>query len=401
VNDGSQNHYTRDGSFDVATDGTLVNPATGMKVQGWMANELGQVDTTKPLGEISIPFGATMAGQQSQDITVRGNVDADLNGYGDVAQSNASAGVGSASGVYTAAATTNYVVRIATVNAATGEVTGIQVSTDGGATFGGTVAAAGGAPSVIGSGLSFAIATSTNNTVGNSYSFTASSPVVTTSVNMYDSLGTAHSVTLTFTKTGANSWTWQPTTTEAGVTFAPATATAFTFSGNGVYTGTQPAGTISLTLTSGANTPATMDFDLSHLSQLAGSSEVHATADGAPGGTLVSFSLDQSGEVVGVYSNGISKNIGQIALATFANATGLMKSGKNLYDQSANSGDAAVGAPGAGGRGTVASGYLEMSNVDLALQFTNMIMAERGFQANARVITTSDEMLQDLVNLKR
>lgn len=117
--------------------------------------------------------------------------------------------------------------------------------------------------------------------------------------------------------------------------------------------------------------------------------------------TIVSFTIDQQGNIIGVDANGNQQQIAQIGLATFANPAGLSKVGQNLFAETPNSGTANAGAPGTNGRGLIASGYLEMSNVDLAQEFTNMILAQRGFQANARTITTSDEMLQELVNLKR
>ena len=110
--------------------------------------------------------------------------------------------------------------------------------------------------------------------------------------------------------------------------------------------------------------------------------------------------MGQAGDITGVYSNGFKQPLGQIALASFSNPDGLMKAGDNLFTSSANSGSASVGTPNSGSRGQISTGFLEGSNVDLAQQFTNMIMAERGFQANSRVITTSDEILQDLVNIK-
>ncbi len=405
LSDGTRKFYSRDGSFDVAIDGTLVNPTTGMKVQGWMVGASGSVDTTQPLTEITIPFNATMAGQPSTTITMRGNLDAGTpvtgaNNYGAITQSNANGGVATLSGTYTGVNPTNYVVRIASVVAGTGEVTGIQVSTDGGKNFGAVIATSAGNPVNIGNGLSIAIPTNVNNAVNDTYSFSGAQPI-DTNVGVYDSLGTLHNVKVTFRKTGLNSWTWLASTTETGTTVTPNTPTSFTFSTTGTYTGQIPAGTIQLTLPNGAASPAQLNLDLSSMSQLAGTSEAHATSDGGPAGSLVSFSIGQAGDVMGVYSNGLNKQIGQIALAKFSNPAGLLKSGKNLFETSANSGDAEVGAPGTGGRGQVSSGYLEMSNVDLALQFTNMIMAERGFQANSRVITASDEMLQDLVNLKR
>jgi flagellar hook protein FlgE len=111
--------------------------------------------------------------------------------------------------------------------------------------------------------------------------------------------------------------------------------------------------------------------------------------------------VSQQGLITGVFSNGRSQALGQIALATFANPVGLQKAGNSMYIRTVNSGTPQTGVAGQGGRGTLSGGTLEMSNVDLAAEFTNLIVAQRGFQANSRVITTSDEILQDLVNLKR
>jgi flagellar hook protein FlgE len=179
------------------------------------------------------------------------------------------------------------------------------------------------------------------------------------------------------------------------------------FDGNGKLT--TPASTTPDTLTlsfgaSGTTVPATpqkITLDLSSLTQLASSpSSLTGNTDGASAGTLTSFSVGQGGDITGIYSNGYKQPLGQMAMASFSNPDGLMKAGGNLFQSSANSGNAQIGLPDTAGRGTVATGFLEGSNVDLAQQFTNMIMAERGFQANSRVITTSDEILQDLVNIK-
>lgn len=113
------------------------------------------------------------------------------------------------------------------------------------------------------------------------------------------------------------------------------------------------------------------------------------------------LNIDAGGNVTTTNAAGATTNVGTIQLATFPNPTGLVRASGNLYLVSANSGAATTGAPNAGGRGTINAGFLEMSNVDLAAQFTNMIIAERGFQANSRVITATDEILQDLVNIKR
>ena len=124
-------------------------------------------------------------------------------------------------------------------------------------------------------------------------------------------------------------------------------------------------------------------------------------ADGSAAGTLSSYTISQSGEIIGVFSSGLKQTLGQIALANFNNVNGLEKVGDSMFRTTVNSGLAQVGTAGTGGLGTMSSGTLEMSNVDLAQEFTNLVIAQRGFQANSRVITTSDELLQDLVNLKR
>jgi flagellar hook protein FlgE len=117
-------------------------------------------------------------------------------------------------------------------------------------------------------------------------------------------------------------------------------------------------------------------------------------------GTYVSWSIDSAGNVNAVDSAGVTTKLAQGALATFTNPNGLQKVGDSAYAASANSGTAAVGAPKSGSRGSISSGYVEMSNVDLSQELTNLIISERGFQANSKVITTSDEVLQTLVNLK-
>lgn len=117
-------------------------------------------------------------------------------------------------------------------------------------------------------------------------------------------------------------------------------------------------------------------------------------------GAYVSWSISSLGVVNGVDSAGVTTALGTLATATFANPGGLSKVGDTQYVTTANSGVPVIGAPGAGGRGSLTAGYLEMSNVDLASELTNLIISERGFQANSRVITTSDEILQSLISLK-
>lgn len=143
-------------------------------------------------------------------------------------------------------------------------------------------------------------------------------------------------------------------------------------------------------------------LDFSRLTQLADDFSVRGRAeDGYEPGTLDNFSIDSDGVIVGQYTNGLSAAIGQIAVADFANPSGLVREGDSLFLSSANSGEPNIGVAGTGGRGEIQSGTLEMSNVDLAEEFTDMIRTQRGYQANSSTITTSDEMLQELVNLTR
>lgn len=138
------------------------------------------------------------------------------------------------------------------------------------------------------------------------------------------------------------------------------------------------------------------------LKQFAQTTDVKSVEMGGnAAGSLKSFSVSANGEVVGVFTNGKSETLSTIQLADFDNPAGLMKMGNNLFSATNNSGAAKTGKPGAGSLGSLAPGALEMSNVDLSSEFTDMITTQRGFQANSRIITTTDEMLQELVNLKR
>jgi flagellar hook protein FlgE len=151
-----------------------------------------------------------------------------------------------------------------------------------------------------------------------------------------------------------------------------------------------------------AGWPGPVTLDLKGIKQYGSANTVSATAqNGFAMGSLESFSLANDGTITGIYSNGLRQAIGQLAMASFNNPGGLEKAGNSSFRVGDNSGNAMVGQAGTGGRGVLNAGALEMSNVDLAEEFTGLIVAQRGFQANSRVITSSDEVLQDLVNLKR
>ena len=220
---------------------------------------------------------------------------------------------------------------------------------------------------------------------------------------VYDSLGSAHNITLTLQHTAANTWTWTPTTTETGVTVAGSGNVVFDATGN-VTTGGLPTLTVTYAIPGvTVTTPQAINpLDFSRVTQLASLSEVNMTSqDGFGAGTLTTFEISQNGEIAGVYTNGLNRPLGQIAVARLQNPSGLIRVGGNAFIESSNSGQALIGIAGTGGRGVITGGSLEMSNVDLSQQFTDMILAQRGFQANSRIISTSDEMLQELINLRR
>jgi flagellar hook protein FlgE len=247
----------------------------------------------------------------------------------------------------------------------------------------------------IGAGMSGKASTELTVT-GNLDATTAAAGTTSLSSTIFDAQGNANPITLTMTK-GATVNTWSVTATDKGGATIGTGNLTFNGSGKIASGGT---GTLTLTLTNGATTPQAISLDMSGVTQLAATSDLSSNTDGASAGTLTTFNVGPGGDITGVYSNGYKQPLGQIALATFANPSGLVKTGGNLFQASPNSGVADIGVANVGDRGQISTGFLEGSNVDLAQQFTNMIMAERGFQANSRVITTSDEILQDLVNIK-
>lgn len=225
-------------------------------------------------------------------------------------------------------------------------------------------------------------------------------PATTASLdmNIRDSLGNEIPLVATFTNTGTNSWSVTIKDTKTPATTLATTNLAY--GTNGQLSGT-PVITATPYTPPGAQPITLSKIDFSGITQTAAASSVSVKEkDGSAGGSLTSFTIGSSGEISGVFSNGQVKNLGQVALATFSNPGGLIKAGGNTFQESNNSGIPNVSTPG-NSRGVVNAGSLEMSNVDLSEEFTDMIVAQRGFQANSRIITTSDQILEELVNLKR
>ena len=237
-----------------------------------------------------------------------------------------------------------------------------------------------------------------------------------TSLTVYDSLGAPHSVTVYFRKdTAPGEWSWHALAAgdevvggTAGTPFEIGTGT-LTFDTQGRLT--DETGNIPVTF-NGA-TAQTIDLDLGDSINTDGgtglrgmtnysgtSSTSFLNQDGSSSGALTGISVGSDGTITGSFSNGRNQTIAQVALAGFRNPEGLQRIGANLYIETLESGEPVVGEPGTSGRGLVNSGSLEQSNVDLAREFVDLIAYQRGFQANSRTVTTSDQVLQETLNLK-
>jgi len=258
-------------------------------------------------------------------------------------------------------------------------------------------------------------ASTTIDFTGNVDSRVAVGEVFQTDTTIKDSLGNSYKVNFEFEKTNDNEWSLTINEVEdlaSGtdvLSGSPIAVGTITFDSNGVLTSASTA-TINVTkagVTFGDGS-GDITLDLGEITQFANESDAIGKdapdANGQYGkssGSLDGFSIDASGVITGSFTNGTTENLGQISLAKFENPAGLQKIGNNFFEKSPNSGEPQVGKPGNSGLGAINPGALEMSNVDLSLEFTEMITTQRGFQANSRIITTSDEMLQELVNMKR
>jgi len=230
----------------------------------------------------------------------------------------------------------------------------------------------------------------------------------TTSATVYDAQGNSSDVSVNWKKcyvdsaTNTTSWYWDTTSTTGTVTGSGYVE----FDSSGKIVTTDPTNysttpTITVTPSSGSGTAAvTVSLDLTGITQTSSSTaSVTGSADGYPSGTIQSYSIESDGTIKGTYSNGKTQSLGQIALATFTNPQGLAKDGSNLYVSTSNSGTISYATAGSNGTSALSTGCLEMSNVDLAEQFSQMMISQRAYQANSKVITTADTMLQALINM--
>lgn len=239
-----------------------------------------------------------------------------------------------------------------------------------------------------------------------------------TTATVYDSLGASHEITVYYRKSAPNSWEWHAMVDGAevtggtpGVPFEGASGTV-TFTTDGALD-TETVGASSWDFID-ATPGQVIDFDFGESITTDGGTGLDATTqfaapsstnglsqDGYAAGSVAGVSVAPDGTVLGVFTNGERRTLGQVAVASFDSNHGLERAGKGMYVSTLESGDPLYGTAESGGRGSIVSGALEQSNVDIGREFVNLISYQRGFQANSRVVTTSDEMYGELVNLKR
>jgi len=224
----------------------------------------------------------------------------------------------------------------------------------------------------------------------------------TTSVTAYDSQGNAHQVNVYFAKTGSNAYTAHYVYQDsAGLYQESGAGQALTFSNTGVLTSAGSSGALAFNWGGGVAAGSTT-FDLTDTTQVAGSFAIsNINQNGYATGSLKNVMIDDKGMVTGVFTNGQTRNMAQLCLARFPAPTEMIKIGNNLFAQSSTSGQPIVGAAQTSGLGRTLSNTLELSNVDIAEEFTSLISAQRGFQANTKIITTTDELLNLLISIKQ
>jgi len=434
VNDNGTTHYTRVGTFQLDANGQLVNPGTGAILQGSLASPSGIITPGTQLQNLKINLDQISPAKATSSVKLAGNLDAtstvadaDLTGNID----SGTAIGGSVSQVFSVTddfgATHNVTMTMTktaanTWSVATADSAGAVVGGSGTATF----------DPVSGALTAFTPAnitlTPTNNSPAISVDITSSgltqsaspSTLVASlakaadstnaSITVYDSLGNPHALSVKFTKTSTpNEWTWSaevpsPATISGGQTGkidfnADGTLKSFTYDDGSLGLQIAPNdGASAMTVDLSAGTANAFGG----ITQTNGSSSITPQSqDGYAAGTLSGVTVDQGGNILGTFSNGASLTLGRVLVATFNNPNGLTNAGGSMFDASGNSGSPTITSAGGSSNSSIVSGSLEESNVDLAQEFTNMITAQRGFQASARVITVSDQILDEVVSLKR
>jgi flagellar hook protein FlgE len=462
---GEANLYSRDGSFAVDATGTLIDPNSGFAVQGRMADASGNILSSTPITDIVLPIESLFPARATSTVSLVGNLDASAETgkvpfIGDTANASFSGNLNATGSTVGSTTYTKHMVVYDYLGNANDVTITFQKTQDsdpgppalldewswtasdasGGATGTGnitfkadgsfdtattnTITCVGwgtGGTGDITIDLDFSQMMQTNSPFSPMLSYPVEDETYQTSMLVYDSLGGTHNVIVNFEKDplAINTWRWSigisgkdevyinnpsgPVYSQElifnadGTVKTGATANLVIEGSNGLADGT----TTLSNLGNGAD-PVRIALDLSSLVQFAGSfTPVPSSRDGHGAGSLDNITFDDTGTLIGTFTNGNSQKLAQLVLADFHNPAGLVKTGGNMYSMSMNSGAAVIGTAGAGVRASIISNSLEGSNVDLANEFTKMIIAQRGFEANSRVVTTSDAILGELINLKR
>lgn len=447
ANNGTQNLYTRAGAFNVDAAGYLVDPATGYLIQ--RVGAVGQASATSPGFQtagntnIQVPIGTGIPAKETANVTLAGNLSAQA--AGPQAQTLTSATPFQSGGVAATAATLiNNLSDIQTPFVA-GDTLVLQGTTSAGAAVNTSVAV--GPATTLGTligdiNTAFPGSTAsldangnlivTSNTTGPSqlqvsisdsagdvgsepwsnHTFQvttagANGATVDTAIQVFDTQGTAHTLSLTFQKQGNNTWNMTASIPAADGTMVNSTVNGITFNPDGSFQKVSGSGSISFTV-NGLPTPQTVNLNFGSpsgfngLTQFGGASSAGATAqDGYAAGTLSSVSIAQDGTINGLFTNGQRFPLAQLAIATFTNPDGLNRVGQNYYQSTINSGVPLVTGGQAGNAGSVQGGALESSNVDVSLQFTQLITGQQAYEVNSRSISINNQVIQDLVNIIR
>lgn len=434
LNGGSRDYFTRVGAFTVDSSNNLVDSNTGYKV----------MDTSGK--SIEIPYGSTVMGKGTARVGLSGNLDAEafsetsevllmrssltINDGADVADENTDlSDLDSCTTAYDAGPPADTILITGTLSDGTPVSATFTYGTDGTtvgdirdflntSVFGG---ATGDATVTIDDNGKLKVKSNTSGqdeltlTLQDGGSNTGETvwtdhklggAVHTTSTDFFDANGSRHTVTFRFTKEGDNVWDMTASMDKGDGTISGNPISGIRFNENGTFS-TSDTGVLDFTF-SGKTEATTIVFTLSASEQSGGLTQNGGVAtaaissqDGYPYGTFDTVSVDSKGTLKALYTNGITQDITTLKIALFNNLNGLAKAGDNLLIQTTASGDATYTTGGSGRAGTVASGFLEGSNVDMATELTALITAQRGFQLNTKVITTADEILAEAVNLKR
>ncbi len=443
------NYYTRAGSFQFDSDGRLVSSQNGAIVQGKLAidgkippgNNLEDIviDTNLKIPAVAttqIKWGGNLESDsaltRTENVIQKGNIDSDLPGPFSI-NTTVYNEFGEAYNLvltYTKTANPNeydlswevFDSSNPPVSVGTGTISPIQFVDDGNGNFVMSDASkalfdgVNNRVNIAGENLDFVFdsTSTTQNASSTTLSISADDDrepnIVSGSINVFDSLGNSHLVTVKFTKIGDNQWMYVasvPGTETASGQEESLTGTIVFNSDGSISPGNISPSDPHLTFdpSGGADTlSVALNFGTGFegVTQTSSNSKLLAiNQDGATSATLNDIQIDQYGNIQGIFSNGTSRILAQLMVANFANVESLASEGENMFSAQPNSGDVIISTLGAESGTVVQSGALEQSNVDLSQEFTEMIIAQRGFQANTRVITTADTILQETINLVR